>query len=128
MSTTTIDRMQVGALLDLENLLYRGRQVSGAVVRAQFLTVAAVLRGLGEVRAAVGCCDWWLAKLLTPVTGASGVRVFPGAPGRDRADRELLRRVRDVPGSVDAFVLGSGDAIFTALVAEQARRSEEHTS
>jgi hypothetical protein len=115
-----LQRLQVGAVLDLENLLHMARRTSGAAVRAQFLSLVALLGEVGDVRHAVGCCDRWLAGMLAPVAGAAGVRVFPGPIGADRADGELLRRAVEVPGSVDAFVVGSGDRVFAPLVAEQA--------
>jgi hypothetical protein len=115
-----LQRVGVGAVLDLENLLHRARHVSGVAVRAQFLAVVDALRGVGDVRHAVGCCDWWLAGMLTPVAPATGVRIFPGPIGKDRADGELLRRVADIPASVDTLVVGSGDGAFAPLVAQQA--------
>ena len=90
--TTTLQQTQVGALLDLENLLHRARRASGTAVRAQFAAIVQELRGLGEIRSAVGCCDRWLAKVLVPVAAASEIRIFPGLMGKDRADGELLRR------------------------------------
>lgn len=119
MTATTITTAQVGAVLDLENLLHAARRSSGMLVRAQFNAIVRQVRGLGDVRSAVGCCDFWLAKLLVPVAPAAGLRVFPGRVGRDRADAELLRRASDVPPSVDTFVVGSGDAVFAPLVASQ---------
>ena len=115
-----LQQVQVGAVLDLENLLYSARRTSGAAVRAQFLHVVDQLRRLGDVRSAVGCCDRWLAGMLAPVAMSAGVRIFPGPLGKDRADAELLRRAGDVPAAVDTLVLGSGDAVFAPLVAEQA--------
>ena len=126
MVTSTRQRTQVGAILDLENLLHSARRSSGMVVRAQFSAIVDQLRDLGEIRSAVGCCDRWLAKLLVPVAVSSGIRVFPGLIGKDRADRELLRRAADVPASVDTFVVGSGDGAFAPLVAELALRGR-HT-
>ena len=111
---------QVGAILDLENLLHTARRSSGRLVRAQFSALVEHLRAIGDIRSAVGCCDWWLAKLLVPVVPASGVRVFAGAMGHNRADAELLRRAADVPPSVDTFVIGSGDGVFAPLVAQHA--------
>ena len=122
MGTTVIGTHRVGAILDLENLLHTARRSSGLIVRAQFAAIVEQVRGLGEVRSAVGCCDWWLAKLLVPAAVTSGVRVFAGGLGRDRADHELLRRAGDVPASVDTFVVGSGDRAFAPLVADQALR------
>lgn len=115
-----LQRVQVGAVLDLENLLHASRRTSGGAVRAQFLSVVNVLRGLGDVRHAVGCCDRWLAGMLAPVAAGAGVRVFPGRIGKDRADTELLRRAADIPAAVDTLVVGSGDGAFAPLVAEQA--------
>lgn len=120
MAATAVATTQVGAILDLENLLHAARRSSGTLVRAQFSAIATQLRGLGEIRSAVGCCDWWLAKLLVPVAATSGIRVFGGMVGRDRADTELLRRAGDVPASVDTFVVGSGDGVFAPLVAQHA--------
>lgn len=120
MATAVLQRMQVGAVLDLENLLHSARRSSGAAVRAQFLAMLESLREIGDLRHAVGCCDRWLAGILTPVLPGSGVRVFPGPMGKDRADLELLRRADEVPAALDALVVGSGDRIFARLVAEQA--------
>ena len=120
MTTAVLQRMQLGVVLDLENLLHTARRVSGAVVRAQFLTLVEALRDAGDLRSAVGCCDRRLAGILAPVLTGSGIRVFPGRIGKDRADRELLRRAAEVPRCVDAFVVGSGDGIFAQLIAEQA--------
>ena len=120
MATTGVREMQVGVVLDLENLLHSARRVSGAVVRAQFLSVVDRIRSLGEVHYAVGCCDRWLAGMLAPVAAEAGVRVFPGRIGKDRADGELLRRAAEVPRSVEALVVGSGDGAFAPLVARQA--------
>ena len=115
-----LQQVQVGALLDLENLLHTARRTSGAAVRAQFLAVVGQLRNTGDVRHAVGCCDRWLAGMLAPVAADAGVRIFPGRIGKDRADGELLRRAANVPAWVDALVVGSGDRAFAPLVAEQA--------
>ena len=120
MATAVMHRTQVGAVLDLENLLHGARRISGPAVREQFGRVVARLRDIGEVRSAVGCCDTWLARMLVPVAMPAGVRVFSGRIGKDRADVELLRRVADVPPSVDVLVVGSGDGIFAPLVAAQA--------
>ena len=46
--TNTLQRRQVGAILDLESLLHTARRSSGMVVRAQFSAVVDQLRGLGE--------------------------------------------------------------------------------
>lgn len=115
-----LQAVQVGAVLDLENLLYRARRTSGAAVRAQFLHIVEQLRDLGEIRHAVACCDRWLAGMLAPVAGPAGVRIFPGPIGKDRADAELLRRAADVPSGANTLVVGSGDAAFAPLVAQQA--------
>lgn len=112
-------RERVGALLDLENLLHVARTTSAEAVRAAMHLVAEELFNLGEVRFSVGCCDWWLAKMLVPVAGDLGVRVHPGPFGPDRADEELLRRVADVPASVTTLVIGSGDGIFARVAYEQ---------
>lgn len=118
MRATLVGAAQIGAVLDLENLLHTARRSSGMLVRAQFSAIVEQVRGLGEVRSAFGCCDWWLAKVLVPASAAAGVRIFPGALGRDRADGELLRRAADIPRSVDTLVVGSGDGAFAPLVAE----------
>lgn len=115
-----LQRVQVGALLDLENLLHTARRSSGAVVRAQFVNLVDQLHAIGDIRHASGCCDRWLAGMLAPVTAATGVRIYPGRIGKDRADAELLRRAADLPNSVDTLVIGSGDGIFAPLVAGQA--------
>ena len=120
MAATAVKAGQVGALLDLENLLHAARRMSGAAVRAQFELVVAALRDLGDLRHAVGCADFWLAKMLAPVAPGAGVRVVPGKLGPDRADTELLRRAADIPASADVLVLGSGDGIFAPLVAREA--------
>jgi hypothetical protein len=112
-------RQVVGAVLDLENLLHEERRTSRAAVEAAFTAIVAELHDLGEVRFAVGCCDWWLAKVLCPVAASLGVRVHPGPLGHDRADGELLRRVDDVPRSVDMLVVGSGDRVFAPAVGRQ---------
>lgn len=120
MTATMVGAAQIGAVLDLENLLHTARRSSGMLVRAQFSAIVEQLRGIGEIRSAVGCCDRWLARMLVPEALTSGVRIFPGRIGPDRADRELLRRAADVPPSIDTFVVGSGDGIFAPLVAAQA--------
>lgn len=121
MSTATVvQQTRVAALLDLENLLHAARHVSGHAIRAEFLALVEQIRRIGDVRHAVACCDWWLAGILTPVAAPSGVRIFAGRSGKDRADGELLRRAADVPRSTQALVLGSGDGIFAPLVAAQA--------
>src|SRR5688500_6336404 len=106
------DRPQVAAILDLENLLYDARQVSGDAVRAAFVTLMAELRTMGDVRYAVGCCDRWLAGMLAPVAQAWGVRLHPCAIGPDCADRELLRRAADIPRGTSVVVVASGDGAF----------------
>ena len=115
-----LQKVQVGALLDLENLLHTARRTSGAAVRAQFLSLVDLLGRVGDVRHAVGCCDRWLAGMLAPVATSAGVRIFPGRIGKDRADAELLRRAAELPTWVETLVLGSGDGVFAPLVAEQA--------
>ena len=115
-----LQQTQLGVVLDLENLLHPARRTSGATVRDLFVEIVARLRDLGEIRHAVGCCDFWLARILAPVAGATGVRIYPGELGKDRADRELLRRAADIPASVEVLVIGSGDQAFAPLVAEQA--------
>src|SRR5688500_15395394 len=110
-----LQAVQVGAVLDLENLLYTARRTSGAAVRAQFLNIVDQLRDLGDIRSAVACCDRWLAGMLAPVAMDAGVRIFPGELGKDRADAELLRRAADVPRAVDTLVIGSGDNAFAPL-------------
>ena len=115
-----LQAVQVGAVLDLENLLYTARRTSGDAVRAQFLAIVDQLRGLGDIRHAVACCDRWLAGMLTPVAMGAGVRIFPGPLGKDRADEELLRRSADVPRTVGTLVVGSGDKAFAPLIAQQA--------
>lgn len=115
-----LQQVQVGAVLDLENLLHTARRVSGAAVRAQFLHIVEQLRDLGEIRHAVACCDRWLAGMLAPVAAPAGVRIFPGPLGKDRADAELLRRAADVPRAANTLVIGSGDKAFAPLVAEHA--------
>jgi hypothetical protein len=120
MTATVLPTAQVGALLDLENLLHAARRRSGTAVRAQLRLLMAQIRTLGDVRHAVGCCDFWLAKVLTPTAAELGVRVFPGRLGKDRADAELLRRAADIPPSADVLVVGSGDGTFAPLVARAA--------
>ena len=104
---TTLQTTPLAAVLDLENLLHTARGVSPAAVRTQFLEIAAWVHALGEVRYAVGCCDYWLAKILAPVAAEAGVRIFPGPIGRDRADGELLRRAADIPDSAEVLIVGS---------------------
>jgi hypothetical protein len=113
------ERPQVAVILDLENVLYDARRVSGEAVRAAFVALMAELRMLGDVRFAVGCCDQWLAGMLAPVAQAWGVRLHPCAIGPDCADRELLRRAADIPRGASVLVVASGDGAFAPLVAEQ---------
>jgi hypothetical protein len=120
MTATLIHTAQVGALLDLENLLHAARRRSGHAVRADLRSLMVQVRAMGQLRHAVGCCDFWLAKMLTPAAAELGVRVFPGRLGKDRADAELLRRATDIPRSVDVLVIGSGDGAFAPLVARAA--------
>jgi hypothetical protein len=96
MGSTTLQRTQVGAVLDLENLLHTARRSSGMAVRAQFSAIVEEVRGIGDIRSAIGCCDRWLARLLVPVTVQSGIRIFPGLLGKDRADGDLELRPRVV--------------------------------
>ncbi len=82
MAIQVLERTQVGAVLDLENLLHAARRTSGTVVRAQFSAIVEELRSLGEIRSGVGCCDRWLAKILVPVAVRSGIRIFPASSAR----------------------------------------------
>lgn len=113
----TSQRVQVAALLDLENLLYMERRTSPQAVRSGFQRLVRCLRSRGDVRFAVGCCDRWLAGMLAPVAVNSGVRIHPCMIGRECADRELLRRAADLPRGADLVVVGSGDHAFAPLVA-----------
>lgn len=113
-------RPGIAALLDLENLLYAERRISGAAVRSAFIDVVEVLHRLGDLRYAVACCDRWLAGILAPVSAAAGVRIHPCPIGKDCADVALLRRASDVPARVDTVVVGSGDAAFAPLVTAHA--------
>lgn len=117
--TAVMERAAVGALLDLENLLHLPRHCSGPAVRRAFVDIAGILHRLGALRYAVAACDHWLARMLVPVAEGAGIRVHSGALGPDRADRELLVRVADVPASVGTLVIGSGDGIFAPLAAAQ---------
>jgi hypothetical protein len=89
------DGPAVALLLDLENLLHDDRRVSGDAVRLGLAHLMTQLRPLGSLRYAVGACDFWLARVLCPAAAQLGVRVFPGASGRDRAD-EVVHLGSDV--------------------------------
>jgi NYN domain len=107
------------AILDLENLLYPERRISGDAVRAGFTSILNRISALADVHHAVGCCDRWLAGVLAPVAASSHVRIYPCALGKDVADTALLRRAIDVPARVETLIVGSGDAAFAPLVAAQ---------
>lgn len=103
-------------MLDLENLIYG----TGGRPREVLRRVAGLVAGLGEAVHQVGCGNRWLVAGLSGTAADLGIRVFGGSMGADRADRELLARLRrDVPASCDTVVIGSGDRIFTAEVAAQ---------
>lgn len=111
--------MIVAALLDVENVLFAERRVGAAAAQAGLADLMARVRRLGELRFAVAACDWWMARLLLPAAARYGVRLFPGPLGRDRADRELLRRGADIPRSTELVVIASGDGAFASLARQQ---------
>ena len=112
--------VRAAVLLDLENLLYPERQISPDVVRAGFAQILQVVAELADVRHVIACCDGWLAGMVTPVSARAGVRIHPCAIGKDCADNSLLARAADIPASVNALIVGSGDHAFAPLVAAQA--------
>ena len=67
-----LQRVQVGAVLDLENLLFAARRTSGAAVRAQFLTFVEQLRGSGDGIFAPLVASQALAGRHTVVIGRPG--------------------------------------------------------
>jgi hypothetical protein len=114
--------MIVAALLDVENVLFAERRISAAAAQTALAELMGRVRRFGELRFAVGSCDFWLARLVWPATARCGVRLFPGPIGHDRADADLLRRGADIPPSAELVVIASGDAVFTPLARQQRDR------
>jgi hypothetical protein len=112
----------LAVVIDLENMLHPERQLSGAAVRAGLTALVGHLATLGRARWVSSCCDFYLARMLCPSAALLKVRVFPGPIGKDRADRELVRRIRDVPASCSVLVIASGDGIFAGSAREQRAR------
>jgi hypothetical protein len=106
---------RVAALLDLENLLHDARRVGPRAVCDCLAIAMDRISAVGQLAYAVGCCDYWLARVVYPAVVALGIRVHGGPVGPDRADAELLRRGRELPRSVDTVVIGSGDGCFAPL-------------
>ena len=106
---------RIALFLDLENLVHRFR-ADGDLAAAVGAIERAVRRvaARGTIVAAVACCDCSLARALVFAMRDMNVRVFTHSGGPDRADLDLLARIRtDLPASVDTVVIGSGDHIFT---------------
>ena len=115
---------RVAALLDIENLLHPQRTIGPRQVQRGLMEIGDRIRALGVPCFSIACCDWWLAKLALPAARRAGVRLFPGPPGRDRADGELLRRDADVPASAELVVIGSGDAVFAPVATHHRLRGQ----
>lgn len=113
-AATTRQQVDAQGFLDLENLLGNFLATAPGVLGQRFVELIGGLHDRLPGVHLVACADRRLvAKLVTAVPDLAGVRVFPGACGKDRADGELIARVMtNVRPSCEAVVLGSGDHAF----------------
>jgi hypothetical protein len=117
-TASTLDTDRVEVVIDLENLLVPvWDETAGRVAVALVATVRRIAREYGSKLAGFGCGDRRLVRrLVHPSLG--WLRMFPWAAGPDRADAELLRRLRDVEETaVGTVVLVTGDGGFAPAVA-----------
>jgi len=121
----TARRGKVFAALDAENLLHTVRDVNQTAFAfaVRQLVWQVQLAGAGS---ATVVCDRRLARRLALAPIPATWRVFPGACGQDRADRELNRRLlTDVPNRARRVIIGSGDHLFATTAAYHRSQGRE---
>jgi len=121
----TARRGKVFAALDAENLLHmvRDTNLETFTFAVRQLVWQVQLAGAGS---ATVVCDRRLARRLALAPIPATWRVFPGACGQDRADRELNRRLlTDVPTRARRVIIGSGDHLFATAAAYHRSQGRE---